>query len=106
MKGGKSINHHELTQMLNNDSAVVLDIRDKKEFSAGHIAGAVNVPFSKLSTSTAELDAHKEKMIVVVDKQGQHSGSAGRTLSKLGYQVNRLNGGMMMWTSEKLPVIK
>lgn len=105
-KGGKTLSHHELTRMLNSDEAVVLDIRDAGDFSSGHIAGAVNIPFGKFKERQAELSDYKEKTIVVVDKLGQQSGSIGRDLSKSGYTVNRLRGGMTDWTSEKLPVVK
>ena len=106
-KGGKSLSHHELTRMLNADEAVVLDVRDQKDFSAGHIAGAVNIPFAKLTEREAELAQYKsDRAIVVVDKAGQHAGTAGKNLVKLGYTVNRLSGGMTDWLNDKLPVVK
>lgn len=92
--------------MLNADEAKVLDVRDAGDFSAGHIAGAVNIPFAKLKERQAELEAFNQKTIVVVDKMGQQAGSVGRDLVKSGYTVNRLRGGMTDWTSEKLPVVK
>lgn len=92
--------------MLNADEALVVDVRDQKEYSAGHIAGATNIPYSKLVEREAELVAHKaDRTIVVVDKAGQHAGAAGKNLAKLGYQVNRLRGGMSDWLNEKLPVV-
>ena len=106
-KGGKSVSHHELTRMLNADEAVVLDVRDQKEFSAGHIAGAMNIPHAKIGERESELASLKEgKAIVLVDKAGQHAGAVGRTLGKKGYLVNRLRGGMVDWINEKLPVVK
>lgn len=92
--------------MLNDEQAMVLDVRDAKEYQAGHIAGAVNIPYTKLAARAAELNAYKEKMIVVVDKQGQHAGAAGRDLGKQGYNVSRLGGGMSSWAAEKLPLVK
>jgi len=105
-KSGKSLSHFELTRMLNDDSAVVLDVRDAKEYTVGHIAGALNIPYTKLADRSAELSMHKEKVIVVVDKQGQHAGAVGRELGKKGYTVNRLGGGMSSWIAEKLPMVK
>lgn len=106
-KGGKSITHHQLTRMMNSDEAIVLDVRDSKEYSAGHIAGGLNIPYAKLNEREPELGEFKEsRTIVVVDKAGQHAGAAGRNLTKLGYTVNRLSGGMTEWQNEKLPVVK
>ena len=105
-KGGKTISYHELTRMINADEAVVIDVRDNKEFSAGHIAGARNIPYAKLRDRLSELETSRELVIVVVDKMGQHSGAAGREIGKEGYNVKRLAGGMSEWLAEKLPVIK
>jgi len=105
-KGGKSISHHMLTKMINADEAFVVDIRDAKDFSSGYIAGAYNIPFAKMKERSSELDAHKDKVIVLVDKLGQQTGAVGRDLSKQGYQINRLSGGMTEWVGEKLPVVK
>lgn len=105
-KGGKSISHHQLTRLINADEAYVLDIRDSKEFDAGHIAGAANIPFSKVKERVSELESKRGKLIVLVDKMGQHTGSIGRDLTRLGFNINRLSGGMTEWVNEKLPTIK
>lgn len=105
-KGGKAITYHELTRLINADQAVVLDIREPKEYEAGHIAGAINIPFSKIKNRINELEAKKDQLIVVVDKMGQHSGSVGRDLGKQGFSVKRLSGGMSEWLNEKLPTVK
>lgn len=105
-KGGKAISYHELTRLINSDQAFVLDIRDSKEFSSGHIAGATNIPATKIKDRLSELESKKDGLIVIVDKLGQHSGSVGRDLTRKGFTVNRLSGGMMEWLNEKLPVIK
>ncbi len=105
-KGGTSISHHELTKLINADEAVVLDIRDTKEYASGHIAGASNIPFAKLQNRMSELERHRSKYIVLVDKFGQQTGSAGRMLGRNGYNVKRLRGGITDWVSEKLPTVQ
>ena len=105
-KGGKSISYHQLTRLVNADEAFILDIRSATEFSNGHIAGALNIPAIKIKERVVELEAKKDKLIVIVDKMGQHSGAAGRDLGRHGFIINRLSGGMAEWLAEKLPVIK
>lgn len=105
-KGGTSISYHQLTRLVNADEATVLDIRDSKEFSNGHIVGAINIPAVKIKERISELESKKDKLIVIVDKMGQHSGAIGRDLSRQGFSVNRLSGGMTEWSAEKLPVVK
>ena len=36
-KGGQTITTQELTQLINRDDALVLDVREKKDFTKGHI---------------------------------------------------------------------
>ena len=105
-KGGKSISYHELTRLINSDAALVVDVREAKEFSSGHISGAINIPAVKIKDRISELESKKDKLVVIVDKMGQHSGSIGRDLSRQGFSINRLSGGMTEWTAEKLPVVK
>ena len=38
-RGGQSVSAQQLVDLVNRSDAVVLDVRDKKEFEAGHIVG-------------------------------------------------------------------
>lgn len=106
-QGGAAIATGGLVNLINKEDAVVVDIRDSKEFGTGHIAGAINIPYSSLDSRVGELEAHKEKPIVVVCKMGQHAGTAGRKLKAQGFiNVRRLAGGMAEWTGASLPVVK
>ncbi len=105
-RAGKPVSPRELTSLLNSDAAVLLDIRDQKEFKNGHIVGAIHIPFAKLKDSLAQLAPHKEKIIVVACKMGQQAGAAGRLLRQQDYEVRRLAGGMMEWRNQNLPVVK
>jgi len=105
-KGGSTISHHQATRLLNSGDAVLVDLRDSKEFKAGHIVDAINIPFSSLASKIDDLEKHKAKQIIVVDKMGQHAGSAGKILRDKGFQVVRMQGGMTEWTQQNLPVVK
>ncbi len=100
------MSHHEVTRALNNDEALLLDVRDSKEFSAGHITGAFNIPFAKLKDRFGELEKHKTKTIIVADKMGQQTGASVKLLAEAGFQAARLQGGMVDWQSQNLPVVK
>lgn len=106
VKSGKPISPHVVTRMINTDEAVLVDIRDAKEYKAGHIAGAINIPVAKIMDRIAELEPHREKAIIVADKVGQQSGAIGRKLQQKEFSVLRLTGGMMEWQNQKLPVVK
>lgn len=104
-KAGKQLSVHELTRLLNQDQAVLIDLRDAKDFGAGHITGALNVPFGKVDERMAEFEKYREQDIVLVDKLGQHSASTGRKLRRAGFQVQRLRGGMSEWQQQSLPLV-
>jgi rhodanese-related sulfurtransferase len=105
-KGGKGVSVHGMTQLVNRDEAVVLDVRDAAEFKAGHIVDALNIPYNKVAERRAELDKYKAKTLVLVDKMGTHTGAVGRQLRKEGFTVLRLEGGMSEWQNQNLPLVK
>lgn len=106
-KRGASVSLHEATRVMNQEDGVVLDLRTAKEFDDGHIAGAINVPYSELNTRLKELAKYKESPLILVCKMGQHSGAANKTLTEDGFvNVKRMDGGMGEWTSANMPVVK
>ncbi len=106
-RGGKGVSPQELVNLVNKEGALVLDVRDSKEFAAGHIVDAVNVPHTALESRLAELEKYKEKPVTIVCKMGQHAGTAGALLRKAGFaSVSRLSGGMTEWRNQNLPVVK
>lgn len=105
-RSGKTVSPSEATLMINKENALVLDIRDKKDFSAGHLANAVNIPFSSLASRLDELNVHKERPVILVCKTGQTVTVAGKMLREKGFNTVRMSGGMMEWTNLNLPVVR
>lgn len=105
LKGGKGVSIHEMTRLLNTGEAVLVDVRDNKEFTAGHVVDAINIPHGSIAERAVELDKHKDKIIILADKLGQHAGHVGQILSKRGMEVRRLNGGMSEWSAQNLPLV-
>ena len=106
-QGGAALTPNNLVNLVNREGAVIVDIRDNKEFGNGHIAGAVNMPFGTIDSRVGELHPYKEKPIVLVCKMGQHAGSIGKKLRGQGFEdVRRLSGGMAEWGANSLPVVK
>ncbi|MFN3237298.1 MAG: rhodanese-like domain-containing protein [Pseudomonadales bacterium] len=106
-QGGASVSTANLVSLVNRENAVILDVRDKKDFGSGHISGAIHMPFGSIDQRVSELEDSKDKPIVVVCKIGQHSSAAGKKLKQLGFEnVRRLSGGMAEWNAAGLPVVK
>lgn len=107
LRGGQSVSAQQLVDLVNRENALVLDVRDKKEFDAGHIVDSVNIPYAALQSRLSELAEHRSRPVVVACKMGQHSGAAGTLLRKNGFEhVRRLTGGVTEWRNQNLPVVK
>jgi len=106
-RGGQGVSPQQLVNLVNKDGAVVVDVREPKEFAAGHIVAAVNIPHGTLPSRVSEIEKFKDKPVALVCKMGQHAGAAGTVLRKAGFQnVMRLSGGMIEWRNQNLPVVK
>ncbi|MBN8762559.1 MAG: rhodanese-like domain-containing protein [Thiobacillus sp.] len=92
---------------LYNDDALVLDVREDKEFAAGHIPKARHIPLGQLSGRLQELEKFKAKPILVTCRSGQRSARACRLLKKSGFEtVYNQAGGIVAWQRANLPVAK
>ena len=106
-KTGKSVSPQQATNMVNRNNAIIVDIRDVKDFKQGHIAGALNIPISALDTRISELHKYKNQPIIVACKLGQQSTIVGKRLKADGFEeVLRLQGGMTEWQNMNLPVVR
>ena len=106
-RGGQTVTAQQLVGLINREGALVLDVRDKKEFREGHIVDALNIPHAALGDRLRELEKYKAKPVVVTCKMGQHSGTAGTVLRKAGFEhVVRLRGGVTEWRGQNFPVVK
>jgi rhodanese-related sulfurtransferase len=104
--GSKGVSPQGAVMLINRQDAVVVDIRDKKEFESGHIVDAINIPLISLKKRAVELKKHKSKPIVVVCKLGQHAGEAAKILMEEGYaDVVKLSGGVSEWKAQSLPLV-
>lgn len=106
IKSGRPLSPNQVTLLVNQGNAVLVDLRDNAEFKAGHIVGSLNIPHTKLTKESTELASYKDKTIVLIDKIGQHAGAVGRFLGKEGFEVRRLGGGIAEWQAQNLPLIK
>ena len=102
---GKRLSPAEVVRQLNSDQAVVLDVRDRPDYAAGHIKGSIHIPLSALKERIDELKKQEGKQIVVVCKTGQTAGAAIKILGGEGVSnVVRLRGGIEEWKSASLPL--
>lgn len=105
-RGGRSISPQQLSQMVNQQQARVIDLRNTPEFREGRITGSENVPYSQIADKAAEL-AKSGKPIILVCALGQVAGAAAKPLKQAGInEVYRLAGGISGWRQQGLPLVR
>ncbi len=90
-----------------SDDVAMIDVREPSEYvgELGHIDGADLIVLGTLPENVSALP--KDKPIVFVCKAGGRSARAAAYAQSLGYtNVYNLKGGMLLWNSLGLPVVK
>ena len=82
--------------------AILLDVREPDEWTAGRAPGATWIPLGALASRQQELPAGQA--IVVVCRSGVRSARATTALLAAGYDATNLAGGMQAWAAAGLPV--
>jgi rhodanese-related sulfurtransferase len=92
---------------LMNQGALVLDLRGKELYDAGHIGDARNVPVAELESQAESLKKWRDKNVITYCDSGSNGAVAARTLMKLGFtKVFNLQGGLSAWVKDNLPLAK
>ena len=100
-----SISAPEFEQQIKANSVQLLDVRTPEEYAEGHIAGAVNIDVqSDDFQPTARQELSKDSTILVYCRSGRRSLDAAEILTRLGYRVVNLKGGILDWQASGLPV--
>lgn len=91
---------------MNDTETVVVDVREPHEFVESHIEQAISIPLGKLSDELSKIINHKNKPVLLTCQSGTRAASAGKILTKAGFeQVYVITGGMQAWEADyKLPV--
>jgi rhodanese-related sulfurtransferase len=75
---------------------VLVDVRTPREFTNGHVPGAINLPLSEIKNRVDELPT--DKPIVVICATGNRSQSGAAQIKRAGAeQVYNVQGGTMAW---------
>ena len=84
------------------DQVQLVDVRDDKEWQAGHIEGAVHIPEDDLENRLDELD--RSRPVITVCRAGTRSDDAAEWLRGQGFDAQNLDGGMLAWKWAGLPI--
>ena len=102
--GVEQLSAEELARRLERGDVVVLDVRPKAEFRAGHIAGARSVPVDELEAVVGELPKRREVVAYCRGPYCVYADDAVRLLRSRGLKARRLDVGYPEWRRARLPV--
>ena len=94
----------ELVKRSKQGLVTVLDVRPAKEFAAGHLPGAINVPVEDLAKRLRKLPKGREVIAYCRGPYCLLSVDAVALLRTKGYKARRLEDGFPEWKASGLPV--
>ncbi len=107
IRRGPTIDIPELKRRMENNGALVLDVRTADDFvgEQGHIDSAVNIAVEELPDRMDELTDYIERPVAIVCRTDKRSVKAALLLTKQGFHdVHVVRGGMTEWIKAGLPV--
>ena len=86
--------------MDSSEEHIILDVREQDEFDAGHIPGAILLPYTEIENKAEVMIPDKDKQILVYCRSGRRSKIAAEALARLGYTNIKEFGGIIDWPYE------
>jgi rhodanese-related sulfurtransferase len=105
----KLVSPKETQGLAHQDSTVLLlDVRTPEEYNndLGHVAATMLIPVQELEKRMNELEPYKGKTIIAICRSGNRSGKAAELLTRHGFTAMNMEGGMIRWNEEHLPVVR
>ena len=82
---------------------IVIDVRTSDEYAAGHIPGAINIPFDQVAQRIAEIETPQGVALYCMIGPRARKGESA-LLAAGSENVFHLEGGLAAWQSAGLPV--
>ena len=105
-KGYDNLSVEAFRQKLSDDGMVqLLDVRTPAEYAEGRIPGALNIDWKAdgfVAAAQATLDPNRP--VLVYCRSGRRSAEAAEALTKVGFRVSNLLGGILAWQEASMPV--
>ena len=96
-----NITAEEAKQIMDTEEGYrILDVREQDEYDAGHIPGAILIPYTQIGEKANEMLPDKDQLILVYCRSGRRSKIAVEALVELGYTNIKEFGGIIDWPYE------
>lgn len=98
---------HEVNQRIQRgEDFLLIDVRQPEEYRIASLPAAVLIPLGELATRLAEIEAYRDKRIVVHCHHGGRSLRAVMGLRQLGFHgAQNLAGGIDLWSQQIDPQV-
>jgi rhodanese-related sulfurtransferase len=96
------IDQNAFAARLAENDALVVDVREAREYRPGHVPGAANLPLSTLPTRLPELP--KDQRVYVICQSGGRSAQATELMRAVGIDATSVAGGTGAWIESGRPV--
>jgi len=100
----QEMSREELSRRLTDGDIILIDVRPRSEYEAGHIAGARSVPIADLASAAPQLPSGTKIVAYCRGPFCVFADDAVRLLRGLDRDASRLEDGYPEWRSNRLPV--
>ena len=104
-EGVENVDRQTLVTRLRSSEAILIDVRPREEYVAGHLAGAVSMPLDELASRLKELKKGQEVVAYCRGPYCMLSADAVRLLARRGFRAKRLEDGVLEWRAAGLKVV-
>jgi rhodanese-related sulfurtransferase/predicted transcriptional regulator len=101
-----AVDRDELRKRLRRGDVVLVDVRPREEFEAGHIEGARSIPVDELEQRLGELPTDREVVAYCRGPFCAYAHEAVRSLQAAGRRASRLEEGWPEWRLAGQPAEK
>ena len=96
-----NINAEGFLKIANDPNVLIIDARQKQDYDAGHMKGAINIPYGEpLENYKDVLEANKDKKMITHCYSGNRSAKLAKALNERGYNVTNLLDGTKEYNYE------
>lgn len=94
----ETINAKNVEEYSRNSNAIIIDVRNPDSYIQGHIPKAINIPYDIFEKEKSKLP--KDKTLIIYCERGSLSLILCRDLSKEGFNVKNVYGGIYSYRGE------
>jgi rhodanese-related sulfurtransferase len=103
----REVSSREAADLIQNEQAIILDVRTPNEYKRGHLHNSVLIPVQELQTRYKELGTHKDREILIYCATGNRSTVASKILIDSGFKhIVNMRGGIYDWHKKNYPIAR